>query len=89
MNAFVVALFALGYSGLVLFWMAHSLRKLFAPMRAAWLAFGISAGVHSTTLLFLESERVLPVMALWGVPHLLLLPVLLYAAKRETTGTKG
>jgi len=89
MNVFVLALFAIGYSGVVLFLMAHSLKKLFPPTRAAWLAFGISAGVHSLTMIFLESERVLPVMALWGVPHLLLLPVLLYAARRETKGTSN
>ena len=86
MNLFVVALFALGYSGMVLFVIAFALRNLFPPMRAALTAFAISAGVHATTLFFLAPENVLTALAFWGVPHLLLLPVLLYTAARQSKG---
>lgn len=86
MNGFILALFALGYSGLVLFWMAHSLRKLFRPMRAALLAFAISLGVHGVTMFFLPAEHRLTALAFWGVPHLLLLPALLYSAWRQSRG---
>jgi hypothetical protein len=87
MNGFVLGLFALGYSGLVLFWLAHALKKMFAPMRAALTAFAISACVHGVTMTFLDAEHVVTALAFWGVPHLLLLPALLYAAWRETKGT--
>ena len=87
MSGFVLALFALGYSGLVLFWMAHSLQKLFPPMRAALLAFGISVGVHGVTMFFLPSEHLVTALAFWGVPHLLLLPALIYSAWRQSKET--
>ncbi|UPY36909.1 hypothetical protein [Sediminicoccus sp. KRV36] len=89
MNGFVFALFALGYSGLVLFWLAHALKKMFAPMRAALTAFAMSATVHGVTMLFLEPEHRLTAMAFWAVPHLLLLPALLYSAWRESKGVRG
>ncbi|MBY0338582.1 MAG: hypothetical protein K2X11_18350 [Acetobacteraceae bacterium] len=77
------ALFALGYSGLVLFWLAHALRKLYPAMRAALMAFGISAAVHGVTMLFVPPEHVPTALAFWGVPHLLLLPLLLWTARRH------
>ena len=86
MNGFVLSIFALGYSGLVLFWLAHALKKMFPPMRAALTAFALSASVHGLTMFFLETEHVLTALAFWGVPHLLLLPALLYSAWRETKG---
>ncbi len=77
-----LGLFALAYSGLVLFVLASSLRKIFAPMRAALTAFAISAAVHGvTTLLIADSWRL--ALAFWGVPHLLLLPLLLWSAHRQ------
>jgi hypothetical protein len=82
MGTLAFALFALAYSGLVLFWLAHALRKLYPPMRAAWLAFAISVAVHGLTLLFLAPEHRLTALAFWGVPHLLLLPLLLWTAHR-------
>ncbi|MBB3899279.1 hypothetical protein [Roseococcus suduntuyensis] len=87
MNGFLLGLMALGYSGLVLFWMAHSLKKLMRPMRAAIGAFALSCIVHSVTLLMLEPEHVSTALALWAVPHLLLLPALLWSAwKQEKEG---
>lgn len=86
MNGFLLGLMALGYSGLVLFWMAHSLKKLMRPMRAAIIAFALSCTVHSVTLLMLEPEHVPTALALWGVPHLLLLPALLWSAWKQEKG---
>ena len=88
MNGFVFALFALGYSGGVLFWLAHALKKMFSPIRAALTAFALSATVHAATMLFLEPAHLWTALGFWGVPHLLLLPVLLYSAWRETRGVK-
>ena len=89
MNGFVFALFALGYSGGVLFWLAHALKKMFPPMRAALTAFAISVTVHGVTMFFLEPDHVVTALAFWGVPHLILLPALLYSAWRETKGVQG
>jgi len=89
MNGFVFALFALGYSGLVLFWLAHALKKMFRPLRAALTAFAISATVHGVTMFFLEPAHVLTALGFWGVPHLILLPALLYSAWRESKGVRG
>lgn len=81
-----LAIFALAYSGLVLFFLAHSLGKLYRPVKAALLAFGISAAVHSATALFVPAEHVASAFALWGVPHLLVLPLLLWTARRQEKG---
>jgi len=81
-----LGIFALAYSGLVLFVLARALKKMFPPMRAAFTAFALSASVHGLTMVFLEPEHVLTALAFWGVPHLLLLPALLYSAWRETKG---
>jgi len=79
---FALALFALAYSGLVLFVLAYSLRKVFPPMRAALTGFAISVALHLFTTL-LMGEHMLLALAFWGVPHLLVLPLLLWAAKRQ------
>ena len=76
------ALLALSYSGLVLFLLAHTLRKLYPPMRAAWTALAISAAVHGATMLFLDAANLPAALAFWGVPHLLLAPLLLWTAHR-------
>lgn len=81
-----VPILALAYNGAVLFWLAHALRKLFPPLRAALTAFGISVALHSATLLFLDPENRLVALIFWGVPHLLLLPLLLYSARRANQG---
>jgi hypothetical protein len=77
-----IGLFALAYSGLVLFVLAASLRKIYPPRRAAWTAFAISGAVHGATTL-MAGEHALEALAFWGIPHLLLLPLLLHAAKRQ------
>lgn len=86
MNGFVFSLFALGYSGGVLFWLAHALKKIWPPIRAALTAFAISVAVHSVTLLYLDSEHRLTALALWGAPHLLILPLLLWSAWKQEKG---
>lgn len=78
-------LFALAYSGLVLFVLANSLRRIMPPMRAALTAFALSATVHGATTL-LAGEHALYALAFWGLPHLLLLPVLLLSARRQERG---
>lgn len=86
MSGFLLGLLALGYSGLVLFWLAHSLKKLVRPMHAALGAFALSCSVHGLTLLALQPEHVPTALALWGVPHLLLLPALLWSAWKQERG---
>ncbi len=77
-----LGLLALSYSGLVLFILAHALRKLFPPMRAALTAFALSSVVHGATTLLMGEEALLA-LGFWAVPHLLVLPVLLWAARRQ------
>ena len=79
----LLALFALGYTGLVLFALAQALRKLYPPRRAAWTAFAVSAAVHGATPFLAEPERWVPLTVFWLVPHLLMLPLLLWAARRQ------
>ena len=78
----IAALFALAYSGAVLFLLASSLRKLFPPMRAALTAFVLSATVHGATTL-MAGEQAGLALAFWGIPHLLILPLLLLSARRQ------
>jgi hypothetical protein len=82
----LLAIMALGYSGLVLFWLAHALKKIWPPVRAALTGFAISVAVHSVTLLYLDSEHRLTALALWGAPHLLILPLLLWSAWKQEKG---
>jgi uncharacterized membrane protein len=82
-----LALFALAYSGLVLFALAHALKKVFPPMRAALAAFVLSAAVHGATTLMMD-EHMAMAFAFWGVPHLLVLPVLLVSARRQQGGAR-
>ena len=79
-------LFALAYSGVVLFVLAHSLRRLLPPMRAALLAFALSAAVHGATTL-MAGEQAGLALAFWGVPHLLILPLLVLSAQRQRRAT--
>jgi hypothetical protein len=83
-----IGLFALAYSGLVLFVLAASLRKVYAPVRAALTAFAISAAVHLVTTAFAGEDWLLA-LAFWGVPHLLLLPLLLWSARRQPNTPTG
>ncbi len=78
-----IGLFALAYSGLVLFVLAGSLRKIFPPLRAAWVAFGLSAFLHAATLLVIPVDQRALALAFVGVPHLLLLPLLLWSAGKQ------
>ena len=52
-------------------------------MRAALAAFGLSALVHGVTVFVAEPERWLPLTLFWLGPHLLWLPALLLAARRQ------
>lgn len=81
-----IGVFALAYSGLVLFALAHALRRMLPPMRAAWTAFLLSAAVHGATpFLMADPERWLPLTLFWLVPHLLVLPLLLFVARRQAS----
>jgi uncharacterized membrane protein len=77
-----LGLFALAYSGLVLFLLANALRKLFPPIRAALTAFVLSSVVHGATTL-LMGEHAGQALVFWAVPHLLVLPLLLWSARRQ------
>jgi hypothetical protein len=81
---FAMGLFALAYSGLVLFVLANALRKIFPPMRAALSAFVLSAVIHGATTLMM-GEQMGWAFAFWGIPHLLILPALLWTARRQNT----
>ncbi len=76
-------LLALSYSGLVLFLLANALRKFFPPIRAALTAFGLSAAVHGATTLLMGEDWPMA-LAFWAVPHLLVLPLLLWSARRQS-----
>ena len=78
-------LFALAYSGLVLFVLASSLRKIYPPMRAALTAFALSVVVHGATTL-MAGEHATMALAFWGIPHLIVLPLLLWSAWRQSGG---
>lgn len=80
-------LFALGYSGLVLFLLANSLRKIFPPIRAALTGFALSVTVHGATTL-MAGEHALMALAFWGIPHLLVLPLLLRSAWRQEAAAR-
>jgi hypothetical protein len=85
MPAVALGLFALAYSGVVLFALAQALRRILPPLRAAWTAFFLSAAVHAATpFLLADEERWLPLTLFWLLPHLLILPLLLFAARRQT-----
>ena len=89
MRVALLGLFALGYSGLVLFALTAALRKAFPPLRAAWTAFALSASVHGASVFLADEERWLPLTLFWLVPHLLWLPVLLLVARRQATADGG
>lgn len=78
----VAAIFAFAYSGLVLFLLANSLRRLMPPMRAALTAFALSVAVHGATTL-VAGPQAPAALAFWGIPHLLILPLLLLSARRQ------
>ncbi len=86
MITFAFGLFAIAYSGLVLFTVASSLRRLMSPMRAALGAFLLSVIVHGATTLMLGEEAP-TALYFWGVPHLLILPLLLFSARRQAKST--
>ena len=78
----LLGVFALAYSGLVLFVLASSLRKIYPPMRAALTGFAISCAVHGVTTTMMGEHATLA-LAFWGIPHLLILPLLLWSARRQ------
>ncbi len=81
-----LGLFAIAYSGLVLFALAAAMRRLYAPMRAAWSAFGLSAAVHGGTVFLAEPAHRLELTLFWLVPHLFILPILLWSARKQERG---
>ena len=86
MNDIALGLFALAYSGLVLFTVASSLRRLYPPVRSAVMAFVLSVVVHgATTLMAGEVAKI--AFFFWAVPHALILPLLLYSARRQARST--
>jgi hypothetical protein len=79
-------LFALAYSGLVLFALANALRRTRPPVKAAWTAFVLSSAVHGATVFLADEERWLPLTLFWLLPHLLVLPLLLWSARKQERG---
>ncbi|MCS6891073.1 MAG: hypothetical protein RMK64_00735 [Rhodovarius sp.] len=80
----VIILFALSYSAAVLFALAWALRARLGARRAAWSALGISAALHAATLLLVPADQRGFFLAFWAVPHLLLAPLLLLAARHRS-----
>lgn len=80
---FAMGLFALAYSGLVLFVLAGSLRKIYPPVRAALTAFVLSSVIHGATTLMMGEHAGLA-FAFWAIPHLLVLPLLLWSARKQS-----
>lgn len=75
---------ALAYSGLVLATLAHALRRIMPAQRAVLVAFAISAVVHAaSTFLGTEPDRWFTLSLFWLIPHLIFVPVLLFAARRQ------
>jgi Na+/melibiose symporter-like transporter len=83
MTEALIALFALAYSGTVLFALAGALRKRMPPRRAALTALGLSAAVHAVTLFFAPADQRGFFLAFWAIPHLLLAVPLLWLAGRR------
>ena len=77
-----LGLFALAYSATVLFALAGGLRQRMPPRRAALTAFAISAAVHAATLFAAPADQRALFLAFWAVPHMLILPILLWMASR-------
>lgn len=84
MTEALIALFALAYSGTVLFALTGALRRRMEPRRAAFIALGLSAAVHTVTLFFAPADQRAFFLAFWAVPHLVLAPVLIIAARRTS-----
>jgi hypothetical protein len=51
---------------------------------SALTAFALSAAVHGATTL-MAGEHALMALAFWGIPHLLVLPLLLWSARGQAT----
>jgi len=83
MTELAIALFALAYSGTVLFALTGALRKRLEPRRAAVTALLISSAVHLGTLYAAPDDQRGYFFAFWAVPHLLIAPVLIWLARRS------
>jgi hypothetical protein len=61
-------LFALACSSLLLFMLAGALHRSMPPLRAALIAFGISAVLHGTTTLLMHAQARLSIPLFRRIP---------------------
>ncbi|WP_149539709.1 hypothetical protein [Siccirubricoccus phaeus] len=83
MTLVFLALLALSWTGLSLALLAMLFRRMMPPRLAAWRAFGLGLVVNGFCAWFAAPGEPLAALALILLSHLLLLPPLLLAARRE------
>jgi hypothetical protein len=83
MSTLLVALLALSWTGLSLAILAMAFRRIGPPREAAWRAFGLGLVFNTLSAWFAAETERLPAALLIIGCHLLVLPLLLAAARRE------
>ncbi|MCO6416382.1 hypothetical protein JYK14_09400 [Siccirubricoccus sp. KC 17139] len=83
MTLALLALLALSWTGLSLALLAMLFRRMMPPRQAAWRAFGIGLVVNGLSAWYAAPGEPFAALALILLCHLLLLPPLLLAARRE------
>ena len=83
MTLFLIALAALSWTGLSLAVLAMVLRRIGTARQAAWRAFGIGLVFNGISAWYASPGEPIAAVILIILCHLLLLPALLIAARRE------
>ena len=73
---------AFAYVAPLLVLLARALQPLLAPLPAAAVAIGASGAVHGLITLAMDAAARPALLPLWGIPHLILLPILLRTAMK-------
>jgi hypothetical protein len=83
MTLLFIGLLAFSWTGLSLAVLAIVLRRISTPRQAAWRAVGIGLVVNSISAWYASPGEPIASVILIVLCHLLLLPALLIAARRE------
>lgn len=83
MTLIFIALLTLSWTGLSLAVLAMALKRIMPPRQAAWRAFGIALLLNGISAWYATPGEPVPSVILILACHLLLLPALLLAARRE------